>query len=145
LGQQFKNEPKDCKYTINSDTFWFVDAKSSAMNHDKHHHHMCIHMCNDPSFHVNSIRRKKKAAEEGYYIFVQRDLLVIAKKNIAKGDELFLDYNGSYYRNSLGAGTSFRNVAPSSTKSKLEMLGKARARNHASRPTFAHQPTSKLT
>jgi hypothetical protein len=25
------------------------------------------------------------------------------------------------------------------------MLGKARARNHASRPTFAHQPTSKLT
>jgi hypothetical protein len=53
-------------------------------------------MCNDPSFHVNSIRGKKKAAEEGRNIFVQHDLLVIAKTNIAKGEELFLDYSGSY-------------------------------------------------
>jgi hypothetical protein len=51
--------------------------------------------------------------------------------------------NTMYFRNycnALGAGTSFHNVAPSSTKSKLEMLRKAHARNQASGPTFAHQP-----
>jgi hypothetical protein len=78
---------------MESDTFGFVDAKSSAMNHNKYHHHLCIHMCNDPSFHVHSIRGIKKAVEEDSNIYVQHDLLVIAKKNIAKGKEFLLDYS----------------------------------------------------
>jgi hypothetical protein len=44
----------------------------------------------------------------------------------------------SYYRKSLGDRASICNVAPSSSKSKLEVLRKARARNHASRPFISY-------
>jgi hypothetical protein len=96
LGQQLPQPRENATYTIESNNFGFVDAVSTVMNHDNFPKYMGLHMCNDPTLNLTNREELKKQGEK-INLVVYHDLLVVAKKEIRKGDELFLHYKGSYY------------------------------------------------
>jgi hypothetical protein len=96
LGQQLPAPRENATYTIESNNFGFVDAVSTVMNHDNFPKYMGLHMCNDPTLNFTD-REEIKNQGAKVNLVVYHDLLVVAKKEIRKGDELFLHYKGSYY------------------------------------------------
>jgi hypothetical protein len=96
LGQQLPAPRENATYTIESNNFGFVDAVSTVMNHDNFPKYMGLHMCNDPTLKITDREELKKEGEK-INLLVYHDLLVVAKKEIRKGDELFLHYKGSYH------------------------------------------------
>jgi hypothetical protein len=95
LGQQFHKARKDVTYTIQTKEFGFVDGLSSVMNNRNYPRHMCLHMCNDPTLFLTK-REQINEAKEKLNLLMFDDLMVVAKKPIREGDELFLHYKGSY-------------------------------------------------
>jgi hypothetical protein len=95
LGQQFHKARKDVTYTIQTKVFGFVDGLSSVMNHRNYPRHMSLHMANDPTLFLTN-RNQINEAKERINLNMFNDLMVVAKKPIREGDELFLHYKGSY-------------------------------------------------
>lgn len=76
-------------YVMDSSVFGKVDAHGWPGPNNNDWMYMGFHMANDPAY---PDKEKTEDIRNKYNIFVTNDLLVYALRDIAKGEELFLEY-----------------------------------------------------
>jgi len=82
------------RYMIESHRWGFVDARRGFADTDNPSYYMGMHMINDPAYGKNGAAAE--TARRLVNVRFYRDLLVYAIRDIAIGEELFVDYGSRY-------------------------------------------------